>query len=117
MKRRTLAALCVVAVSAGLAPACTSSKSPAAPTAPAPSSTSSTDGATLKVSTPTPVSSVNDAVLDQLNQTVTLTATGVSSTYGSSTAAVQYDFELYDPSNTKISTQVMPGPAWNIPVG
>src|SRR5262245_39950837 len=92
-----------------LALACSKeSPSPASPSASSPSSTAAAaDGSTLKVPAPTLVSPVSDAKLDDVP---VLKANAVNSTYGSSACALAYEFELYDPNNVKLPTDIQASP-------
>lgn len=68
------------------------------------------DGATLKVTAPSPVSPINAAVLD--SATATLICTAASGKYVGS--ALAYDFELYDSNEVKVRTEVVAGTTWTV---
>ena len=85
---------------------------PASPSAPSPSSTAAAaDGSTLKVPAPTLVSPINDAKLDDVP---VLKANTVSSIYGSSACALSYEFEVKDPNNTIIPTDLQATPTLTV---
>jgi hypothetical protein len=69
---------------------------------------SGSDGATLKISSPVPVSPINDAVLDGAD--ATLVATAATGKFSGTSLA--YDFELYDANNVKIRTEIVSGTTW-----
>lgn len=73
----------------------------------------SSNGATLKVSAPTPQSPANGVTLtDFAVSGITLTASAATPTYASS-AALQYQFELMDPSGAVIETSgLLNSPSW-----
>ena len=58
------------------------------------------DGSTLKVTAPTPTSPIGDQALT--DSSPTLTASGSTGKYGS-VGGLQYRFELYNESNTKVA--------------
>jgi hypothetical protein len=86
------AAVCALAI----AVACSRSAAPAAPTAPAAAATTAADGTTLKVSAPAPTSPISG---QQVTDNPTLTATAST---GGGTAALQYRFQLFNESGTKV---------------
>src|SRR5205823_3170589 len=113
MERRRLS-LVAVTVLIGIALACTSSKTPATPVAPtASNATSATDGSTLKVNAPSNLSPANDTKTADV--TPTLTASGVAAIYTTVGVVYQYDFEVYDSNNIKVSTQVVSSPSYTLP--
>lgn len=87
-------ALSAVAV----AVACSRTAAPTAPPAPAVSASSAADGSTLNVSAPAPTAPINSA---QVTSAPTLTASAAT---GAGTAALQYRFELYNETGTKVET-------------
>jgi len=105
MQYKTLV-LCASAAILATAIAC--SKSPETPVAPSSSqsgdSGAAADGSTLKVSAPTPQSPVNNAQPDSL----VLTATKASSTYGSNTP-LSYEFEIKNSGGTTVCTSGVVG--------
>src|SRR5262245_17518411 len=62
------------------------------------------NGATLKVTSPTLVSPINDTVLADAQPT--LVCQGVTLTSGAGTANLAYDWEVYDAAGTKVRTEV-----------
>jgi len=101
------------AMVAGLAIACSE-----APTTPAGSNTGTTadtaaaaDGSNLKVTAPTPTSPINDFQTE--GQSVTLVASASTGKYVATT--VQYNFELYNAANVRVSNVTVNSPSWTIP--
>ena len=87
------------------------SNGPVSPSSAKPASvdeTSGSAGETLKISAPGIVSPDNDAVLE--GGDATLICSPPTVTFAQTTLA--YDFELYDSSNTKIRTEIVPGTTW-----
>jgi len=72
---------------------------------------SGVNGATLKVSSPTLVSPLNDTVIDGIQPT--LVCQPVTTTNGGS-VPVAYDWEVYDSANTKVRTEVVNGTSWAV---
>jgi hypothetical protein len=68
------------------------------------------DGSTLKVTAPAPLSPSNDVILEDTAATLVIGAAS-----GIFTASpVAYDFELYDPNENKIRTEVVNGLNWRV---
>ena len=92
--------LCTSAAVLAVALACSkSSETPVSPNGSpvAPTNPAAPDGSTLKVTAPTPVSPVNNAQPDQL----VLTASAAQGRFVSG-LALQYEFEIYNASNTRV---------------
>jgi len=68
------------------------------------------DGSTLKVSAPSPASPIND----ETTADTTPTLIAVESTGKFTQGALAYDFELYDDSDVKIQTLVVPELSWKV---
>jgi hypothetical protein len=68
------------------------------------------NGATLKVSSPTLVSPINDTVLADAQPT--LVCQPVAPTTGAAPIPVAYDWEVYDSSGTKVRTEVVTTTSW-----
>jgi hypothetical protein len=100
------------AVLAGLAIAC--SDAPTVPaglnTATASDTAAAADGSNLKVTAPTPTSPINDF---QTEGNVTLVATASTGKFTATT--VQYNFELYNAANVRVSNVTVNSPSWTIP--
>jgi hypothetical protein len=73
---------------------------------------SGANGATLKVTSPTPVSPVNDVVIDGVQPT--LVCQPATATNSSAPLAVAYDWEVYDSAGTKVRTEVVNGTSWSV---
>lgn len=67
------------------------------------------DGATLKVSKPTLVSPTNDFVVDGVRPTLICNAVSAPIP-----VPMAYDFELYNPSNVKVRTEIVDGTSWSV---
>jgi hypothetical protein len=104
----------VTGVSALLALTIACSRQNSAPVSPSgakPTSVAETSGPageTLKISAPTPISPINDAVLDGAD--ATLVCTAPTGKFSGTTLA--YDFELYDSSNVKVRTEIVADTTW-----
>jgi hypothetical protein len=98
-----------------LAVACEKSEA-LVPTVPTPTAVSPADGATLKATSPTPQSPINDIRLESLD-TPTLTANGSSPTQGGDFTS-QYRFQLLDESGTTVISDsgLRSSPNWRPPV-
>jgi hypothetical protein len=111
MSRRTYLVTGLAALMA-LSMACSrQNTAPVSPSSAKPASVSETSGPqgeTLKISAPTPISPINDAVLDGAD--ATLVCAPPTSKFEGTTLA--YDFELYDSNNVKIRTEVVSGTTW-----
>jgi hypothetical protein len=70
------------------------------------------NGATLKVSSPTLVSPLNDVVIDGIQPT--LVCQPATATNSSAPLPVAYDWEVYDSSNTKVRTEVVNSTSWSV---
>jgi hypothetical protein len=70
--------------------------------------TSGPSGETLKITAPTLISPINNAVLDGAD--ATMVCAPPTGTFSATTLA--YDFEMYDANNVKIHTEVVAAPTW-----
>src|SRR6185369_7570841 len=68
------------------------------------------NGATLKVTSPTLVSPLNDLVIDGIQPT--LVCQPVTASNSSASVPVAYDWEVYDSAGTKVRTEVVNGTSW-----
>ena len=83
--------------------------SPSASTSVTSDEVAGADGTTLKVAKPTLVSPVNDFVVDGIKPTLICNA--VTSPVP---VPLAYDFEMYDPNNVKVRTEVVGGTSWAV---
>jgi hypothetical protein len=110
--------LCLgIGVSAALAVAAACGRDAASPVAPisakpivAANEVAGVNGATLKVTSPTPLSPLNDTVVPDTEPT--LVSRPVSLTSSSGDASLAYDWEVYDADGTKVKTEVVRATSW-----
>ena len=111
MQRTTYLVTGLAALTALLMACSRQNAAPVSPSGANPASVSETSGSlgeTLKISAPTPISPINDAVLDGAD--ATLVCAPPTSKFVGTTLA--YDFELYDSNNVKVRTEVVNGTTW-----
>lgn len=92
-----------IACGLALAIACSRSAAPTAPPVPSVSSSAAADGSTLNVTAPVPTSPINSAQVTAAPMLVASASTGAGS------AALQYRFELYNPSGTRVEQSSLTG--------